>query len=75
MCSGTNAMPVFRCPWKLITREHREAVVAVTMIEHGILPAAGAWLDQSATFVEAYPLLLRELSHWRDVESKRKSSK
>lgn len=64
-------MPVFRCPWALITPEHREAVVAITLMESGILPAAGAWMDQSATFVEAYPLLAMELAHWRDVAHKR----
>lgn len=66
-CRGTNEVDVFECPNRLVHREHQDAVLAIVQMEHGILPAPGGLYDQSATFVEAVPLLMREVAHWRDV--------
>lgn len=60
-------MPLHRCPNQLISNRELEAVQAAALVEHGHLPDAGGWQDQAATFVEAYPLLMREINHWRGV--------
>lgn len=55
------------CPWRRIGTEHLQAIDATLAMEFGILPEAGGMADQSATFVAAFPLLLSELVHWRNV--------
>jgi len=42
-------------------------VQSVAMVEQGILPDDGGWHDQAATWVQAHPILARELAHWREV--------
>lgn len=55
------------CPRRRVGAAHFAAIDAIVQMEFGILPAAGGMEDQAATFVEAFPLLLGELKHWRDV--------
>lgn len=74
-CAGTNEIPILRCPNAIVQRVHRDAVLAATQVEHGILPAAGGLFDQAATFVDALPLLLRELVHWRSVHLEREQKR
>lgn len=71
MCAGAGEFVVRECPWRRIKRCHELAVEAVVQMEAGILPAPGGMQDQAATFVEAYPLLVQELAHWRDVAVER----
>lgn len=52
-----------------------EAVNAALLMDRGVLPDAGGWSDQSATFVAAYPLLRREIEHWRAVHEKEASER
>lgn len=66
-CGGTGLIPIRRCPNRVVQQVHLDAVLAAIQTEHGILPVAGGMQDQAATFVEALPLLLREVSHWRQV--------
>lgn len=70
-CQGSNRIELRECPWRRIQPEHEEAITAAVQMERGILPEAGGWLDQSATFVAAFPLLLNELAHWRNVAAER----
>lgn len=42
-------------------------VVACALTEQGILPDHGGWDDQAATFTAAWPLVMREIQHWRGV--------
>jgi hypothetical protein len=74
-CKGTDEIPIHTCPRRLIRSEHRAACLLAVEIEHGVLPTAGGLLDQAAQFVEALPLLLNELDHWRQVWMKRARSK
>lgn len=43
----------YRCPASFNTPEIAEFFMAYSLLESGILPAAGGWTDQSATFVAA----------------------
>lgn len=57
-----------RCPNVLATKQEFDAINAALLVEQqGVLPGPGGWLDQSATFVAAYPSILREIGHWRSV--------
>lgn len=74
-CCGENRIEIVGCPRKCIGTEHEQAIVATINLERGILPAAGAWFDQSATFVAAFPLLSSELEAWRKILRKRTETK
>lgn len=74
-CRGTNEIPIFTCPNRLVRRVHQDAVLAVVQMESGVLPAPGGLYDQAATFVDALPLLMREIAHWRQVAMDRASKK
>lgn len=63
-------MPVFRCPNKLVTSRELGAITAAIQVEFGVLPEAGGWQDQAATFTAAWPLIMREVEHWRSVHRK-----
>lgn len=69
-CHGLNRVEIAGCPRLRITKDHEAAVHAALQMEAGILPVAGAWLDQSATFVDAFPVLRNEVAHWRNVAAK-----
>lgn len=64
-------MPIFECPNKLVQRVHLDYVTACAMTERGIMPDPGGWQDQATTFVQAFPLVMREMAHWREVARKK----
>lgn len=65
-CGGTNELRVHRCPNVLVTDRERAAVRAVVMvIDQGLLPDPGGWMQQSATFVAAFPLLSKLIADHR----------
>ncbi len=66
-CTGTNRVPIFRCPHALATARERDVLMAASLVEQGMLPDPGGWQDQAATFVEAFPLATNEIAHWREV--------
>jgi hypothetical protein len=66
-CGGSGKAPVHRCPHALVTRDELELVQACALVEQGHLPERGGWQDQPAAFVQAYPLVMREVQHWRRV--------
>jgi len=74
-CTGSNNVPIYRCPNKLVTQRHLDAISAANLVEHGILPDPGGWQDQANTFVRAFPLLCNEVNYWRrhaaDMAAKR----
>jgi hypothetical protein len=47
--------------------QHIELLRDCVRVEHGVLPDAGGWTDQAALFTQAWPLVTRELQHWRQV--------
>lgn len=74
-CKGENRIELAGCPRKCIRPEHEDAIGATLRLELGILPAPGAWFDQAATFVQAWPLLAGELASWRQILQKRAQPK
>jgi len=74
-CRGTGDIEIRDCPWKRVEDQHLDACDAMVRMESGILPGPGGFSDQSATFVEAYPLLRAELDHWREVQQRRAEQK
>lgn len=66
-CEGKDRMPIFECPNKLVQRAHLDCVTACALTERGLLPDPGGWQDQATTFVQAFPLVMREINHWREV--------
>lgn len=48
-----NCEPIKRCPYALVKPYHYRLIQAASLIECGILPDKGAWLDQAATFADA----------------------
>lgn len=46
---------------------------AVALVEQGILPDPGGWMDQAAVFTQAYPIVANEIAHWRAVRTKPKN--
>lgn len=75
-CRGTNSIDIYRCPNQIADERCRTAVAAAIMVEHGVLPESGGWQDQAAKFVQAYPLLVREIAQWNEarIELERKQA-
>jgi hypothetical protein len=69
-CGGTNEVPIYRCPNRIATRRELDCVAACVLTERGILPDRGGWQDQAATFTQAWPIVMREVDHWRQVAQK-----
>lgn len=75
-CKGSNRMPVHRCPNAMATARDFDVLrSAVLTGESGVLPDAGGWNDQAATYVEAYPIARTEIAHWRAVAEKKAMGK
>lgn len=74
-CHGTGEMPVHRCPNVIADERLREVLMAATMVENGVLPEAGGWRDQAASFVAVYPLAMSEVRHWQDVRMEQERQK
>ena len=70
-CDGVGTIEIRECPFRLIEPKHSHAIIAALQMENGILPAPGAWLDQAATFVDAWPALANEIGHWRQKAHER----
>lgn len=65
-CEGTGRAPVWRCPNAIATPRERSVLQAALMVEHGVLPDPGGWLDQAHVFVQAYPIACAEIARWRE---------
>ena len=74
-CDGSNRMPVYRCPNTLVKQQHLDVVQQVALMESGVLPDAGGWMEQAATFTAAYPIVQREIQHWRRVAEEQAARK
>ncbi len=42
-----------RCPYSMVKREHIRIVQSASLLDSGILPDAGGWLDQASSFVKS----------------------
>lgn len=74
-CDGTGTVRIRRCVWKLLEPVHVEVIEAALLVEHGVLPAAGGWDDQTHTWREIYPQARNEIMAWRAVEQRRMAEK
>lgn len=57
-----------RCPYALVGARELRVVKFAGLIESGVLPDAGGWLDQSASYMDALP---EALSARRQFERER----
>jgi hypothetical protein len=74
-CAGSNRMAVYRCPNALVDANSTATLRAAALAEQsGVLPDAGGWQDQAATFVQAFPVAQQELRHWQEVARRRASA-
>jgi len=62
--------PIKRCPLKLVKPWHYRVVQLHGLLESGILPTKGGWLDQSAAFAQAAAIV----GHAKE-ESRKKDGK
>lgn len=67
-CNGSGSIDLHRCPNQIADDRMRDILAAAGMVECGVLPQDGGWRDQAATFVEIYPLALKEIRHWQRVK-------
>lgn len=73
VCQGKNQIPVHRCPMSFVPRAAWQVCeAAILFAEAGVLPVAGGWLEQSATFVDALALVLKERAHY--LEERRREA-
>lgn len=49
-CDGTGREPRFRCPSSHNTLDLAQAMRCMDLLEVGVLPSRGAWLEQTAAF-------------------------
>lgn len=64
-CSGHGQIEFHRCPNTFVRDEHREIVRSASFLEAGVLPAAGGWADQAATWIDAVCLVSAEVAKYR----------
>lgn len=63
---------VFRCPGRTVPRIAWELCRDLGLLESGILPGEGGWLDQPQTWVDALDLLASERAAYREEERRRR---
>lgn len=69
-CESHGTLQFFRCMHTFFGPEHTDVVRSVAMLESGILPVAGGWTDQSATWVDAVELVRMEIDEYREAARK-----
>lgn len=74
-CGGDDRVGLYACPNRVVGQRELDAVGAVALVEQGVLPCSGGWSDQPATFVQAYPIVAREIHNWREVAMKQVQDK
>lgn len=72
-CGGTNRVPLHRCPRSHVTQRELDVVAAVSLVQYGVLPSRGGWMDQPHTFVRAFALVAAEVANWHAVLHERAS--
>ena len=64
-CDGHGTLQFHRCMRSFYGQEHIDVIRGVSLLELGVLPAAGGWADQAATWVDAVGIVRRELDDYR----------
>ena len=55
---------LLRCPVRCVTQDLWNVARAHRYKEAGLMPASGGWMEQSATLLEAFDLLDREIASY-----------
>lgn len=64
-CEGYGKQQFHRCKHTFYSQEHLDVVRSVSMLECGVLPCAGGWTDQAATWVDAVGIVRSEIDEYR----------
>ena len=62
---GSGKLQFHRCIHTFFGSEHLDIVRGVSLLECGVLPCAGGWTDQAATWVDAVGIVRREIDDYR----------
>jgi hypothetical protein len=71
-CGGHGSLQFHRCPHSFYGREHMDVIRSVSFLECGVMPSAGGWADQSATWVDAVGIVRSEIDDYRRRESEKR---
>lgn len=74
LCDGTGRTPIHRCPSSHQTPNMARALRAYAWMQKGVLPAAGAYGDQSPSFLAFVHIIEDEIAVIRDSDERSKSS-
>ena len=75
-CNGSNINDVFHCPRKFVTEIHFECVrMASRSKNFKLWPILGGSLDQSRSFIQAFDLIVDEISKIEQEEMSKNASK
>lgn len=66
VCAGRREVDQFRCPQSMAGPHERAVCASADLLEVGILPVAGGWEDQAATFCDAVRIALHERAGYRE---------
>ena len=55
---------LLRCPVRCVTKDLWQVARAYRYREAGLMPVSGGWMEQSATLLEAFDLLDREIASY-----------
>jgi len=76
ICHGSNIHNVYHCPRKFVKETHFEIVrTAARAKNFKIWPIVGGSLDQSRSFIQAFDLIVNEISNIEQEELKKNASK
>ncbi len=74
-CGGSGRVAYHRCPFHYVQPIHWDLCRAADLLEDGVLPAAGGWADQAATFVDGLMLVRRWRAEYRKKAEERAAEK
>lgn len=69
-CEGYGKQQFHRCMHSMFGQQHLDIVRSVPFLECGVLPCAGGWTDQSATWVDAVGIVRSEIDAYRRKAAK-----
>lgn len=71
-CRGIGRIEYRDCPFRHVTQRELDVCTAAVLIEQtGILPASGGWFEQSAVFLDAVSIVLREKAKYDEARQER----
>ncbi len=64
LCEGLKTVPIKRCPYRFVDVSAWDACRSLSMLEVGVLPGPGGWMNQSATWLEAVQIVAAHKRHY-----------